>query len=240
MTPNYIDAIPSDESHFDPGRYREVAPNPEAKSDDELIAAMKSGEEGAFAELVERHQRFCMSKAYSILRNHGDAEDEVQNAWVQVWTHLDSYKGQGSFGAWLNRIVSNQCLMRLRKAKLAPMTSVDQVFESKGTFRLEIIDQRALPEQIVGDDQVLHLLKKEIQRVPFLLREILVMRDVGQRVMQDVSADLGITVPAAKSRLMRARIELKQRMEKHYGERNRCSSLLRKTRGQRVAYARAN
>ena len=122
------------------------------RSDDALVESAKMGNADAFAQLIERYQRLCLSKAYSILRNHGDAEDEVQSAWVQAWTHLESYSGQGSFRAWLSRIVSNLCLMRLRKARYAPMMSVDEVFNSEGSFRLEVIDQRALPEQSVGDN----------------------------------------------------------------------------------------
>lgn len=196
------------------------------------------GDTGAFAELIERHQRFCLSKAHSILRNRSDAEDEVQSSWVQAWTHLESYQGHGSFGAWLNRIVSNQCLMRLRKAKFAPMTSVDEVFDAEGSYRLEVIDQRALPEQVVANDEVSRVLNREIRGVPHLLREVLVMRDLRQLLMRDVAANLGITVPAAKSRLMRARIELKKRLEKHGGVRG-CDLLLQRSGGRKAAYVRA-
>ena len=208
------------------------------QSDDALVESVKMGDAGAFAQLIERYQRFCLSKAYSILRNRGDAEDEVQTVWVQAWTHLESYHGRGSYGAWLSRIVSNQCLMRLRKAKLAPMTSVDEVFDSEGSFRLEVIDQRALPEQAVGDDEMLNLLNKEIRSVPPLLREVLVMRDLRQLVMRDIAAALGISIPAAKSRLMRARIELKKRLEKHHGE-SGGGILLRKRGRPLVACVRA-
>src|SRR4051794_19454186 len=69
------------------------------ETDDALVEAAKKGDPEAFSQLVQRYQRFCFAKAYSILRAHGDAEDAVQSAWVQVWTHLETYKGQGSFGA---------------------------------------------------------------------------------------------------------------------------------------------
>jgi RNA polymerase sigma-70 factor (ECF subfamily) len=104
---------------------------------------------------------------------------------------------------------------------------------------LEVIDQRALPEQVVGDDEVLHLLEKEIRGVPPLLREVLVMRDLRQLGLRDIAADLGISIPAVKSRLMRARVELKKRLEKHHGERG-CGTLLPKAGGALAAYVRAN
>jgi RNA polymerase sigma-70 factor (ECF subfamily) len=233
-----IAAWPVSQSRSSTAEHLEAPLDPATQSDDALIESVKMGDTGAFSELVERYQRFCLSKAYSILRNRDDAEDEVQSSWVQVWTHLESYRGQGSFHAWLSRIVSNRCLMRLRKAKFAQMTSVDEVFDAEGSFRLEVIDQRARPEQVVGDDQVLHLLNREISGVPPLLREILVMRDLHQLVMRDIAADLGISVPAAKSRLLRARVELKKRLEKHHGERG-CGTLLQKPGGPLAAYVRA-
>jgi RNA polymerase sigma-70 factor (ECF subfamily) len=206
--------------------------------DDALVESVKRGEEGAFATLIERHHRFCLARAYSILRNRGDAEDEVQAAWVQAWTHLGSYEGQGSFCAWLNRIVSNQCLMRLRKARLMPSMSVDEVFGSEGSFRLEVIDQRALPEDMVGDDEVSRVLIREICGVPPLLREVLVMRDLRQMAIRDIARRLLISVPAVKSRLMRARHELKLRLSKHHGEKGG-ATLLQNTRRRRAAYVQA-
>ena len=207
-------------------------------SDDILVEAAKMGNPSAFEELMDRHNRFCMSKACSILRNRDDAEDEVQNAWMQAWLHLESYQGRGSFSAWLCRIVSNQCLMRLRKAKFASLLSVDEVFESEGSFRLEVIDQRVQPEDALGDREVARVLEKEIRGVPPLLREILVMRDVRKLVMSDIAMQLGITIPAAKSRLMRGRFELRRRLAKHYGQRGG-ATLLQKSVRRRAAYVRA-
>jgi RNA polymerase sigma-70 factor (ECF subfamily) len=213
--------------------------DPETRPDDALVEAAKMGQAGAFATLTKRYYRFCLSQAYSILHNRDDAEDEVQTAWMQVWTHLGAYKGQGCFRAWLSRIVSNQCLMRLRKARMAPQISADEVFDSEGTFRLEMIDQRALPEELLGDDEVSRVLIKEIRAVPPMLRDVLVMRDLRHQVMGDIAATLGISLPAAKSRLMRGRLELRRRLTKHHGEKGH-GTLLQRPGRQRTAYVRAS
>lgn len=210
---------------------------PQWISDDDLVESAKKGDADAFALLIERYSGFCLSKAYSILRNRGDAEDEVQNAWLQAWTHLGSYQLRGAFSAWLSRILFNQCLMRLRKKKLAQVTSIDQIFSSEGSFRLDLIDQRDLPEDIVGGDEVSRVLTKEIRGVPPVLREVLIMRDVDDVAMRDIAGDLGISVPAAKSRLMRSRIELRRRLAKHYGNKGG-GTLVQKSPREKVAYAR--
>jgi RNA polymerase sigma-70 factor (ECF subfamily) len=212
---------------------------PPPVSDAVLVEAAKMGDTAAFERLIKRNYQFCLSKAYSILRNRGDAEDEVQNACAQAWTHLWQFQSQGSFGGWLSRIVSNQCLMRLRERKGARMISVDELFDSDGTFRLEVIDQRALPEESVGDDEVASVLLQEIHRVPRLLREALIMRYLRQLAMRDIAKHLGISIPAAKSRLMRARVELKQRLAKHQGETG-CNTLFRRSNRPQAAYVRAN
>lgn len=227
--PPQLDVTKNSEALFD-----QIEP-----SDDDLVASARMGDAGAFGQLIERHHQFCMSKAYSILRNYDDAEDEVQNACAKAWTHLWQYHGDGSFAGWLSRIVSNQCLMRIRELRNRNTISVDEVFSFDATFRLEVIDQRALPEDVVGDNEVSCMLIKEIHRVPRLLREVLVMRERGQLGMQDIADNLGISVGAAKSRLMRARSELKQRLAKHEGEKG-CGTLLEKFSRQQVAYVRAD
>jgi RNA polymerase sigma-70 factor (ECF subfamily) len=219
----------------DPG----IRLTPAQPSDEALVAAAKTGDAGAFERLMERHYRFCLAKAHSILRNYGDAEDEVQNACAKAWNHLCQFQGNGTFGGWLSRIVSNQCLMRIRERKGARTVSVDEVFDSEGSFRLEVIDQRALPEEAVGDDEVSRMLNLEIRRVPPLLREALILRDLRQFAMRDIAAHLGISVPAAKSRLMRARQELRLRLAKHHGGRG-CGTLLHKSGRRPAAYVRAN
>jgi len=235
MTACSIATGPIPQSRLSIAEYLEGPVDQTRWSDEALVDAAKMDDTGAFSQLIVRHQRSCLCKAYAILRNRCDAEDEVQSAWVQVWKHIESYHGPGSFGGWLSRIVSNQCLMRLRKARFASMASLDEVFDREGSFRLEVIDRRALPEQVVGDDEVLRLLNKEIRGVPPKLREVLVMRDLHRFVIRDIAAYLGISVPATKSRLMRARAELKKRLVKHLGER---PNLLHKPGGVVASYMR--
>ncbi len=127
--------------------------------------------------------------------------------------------------------------MRLRKRKLTPVMSIDQVFDVEGSFRMDLVDQRDLPEDIVGRDEVSRVLTKEIRGVPPVLREVLVLRDVADVAMRDIAGDLGLSIPAAKSRLMRSRIELRRRLAKHYGKKGGGTLTHKATRPQ-VAYAR--
>ena len=214
-------------------RHDETAP-----SDEALVDLARMGDRVALGHLIERHYRSCLSKAYSILRNRDDAEDEVQNACAQAWTHFGQYQGEGPFAGWLSRIVSNQCLMRIRERKNARMISVDEIFNSEVSFRVDVIDQRALPEEAVGADEVARVVNTEMLRVPPLLRAPLVMRELRHLAMRDIAANLEISIPAAKSRLSRARSELKHRLLKHHGKKG-CATMLEKSVRRQVAYVRA-
>jgi RNA polymerase sigma-70 factor, ECF subfamily len=216
---------------------RESGPIKTEDEDDVLVESARRGDGDSFARLMDRYGGFCFARAYWVLQDRGDAEDEVQNAWMHAWINLGSYQGPGAFRAWISRIVFNQSLMRLRKKKLTPAISIDQVFHAERSFRLDLIDQRELPEEIVGSDEVARALTKAIRGVPRMFREVLIMRDVADGAISDIAGDLGISVSAAKSRLLRARHEVRRRLGKHLGERGG-GTLTRQTARPRVAPAR--
>ena len=184
-------------------------------ADEALVDMAQSGNDQAFAELVERHQNSCLKLALSILRDKPDAEDEVQNACWKAFQHLAQFNREAKFSTWLTRIVVNQCLMRLRQAKRAKLFYMDDVQVGEDVVTLELRDTGLNPEQTLGKSEVANVIHQEIDRIPPLLRKVFLLRDVQQLSMHDVAAQLGISIAAAKSRLLRARIELRTRMSKH-------------------------
>lgn len=194
-----------------------VTPLPEL-SDDQLVRLAQDGGSNEFAELIARHRPACMKMALSILRNSADAEDEVQNALWKAFQHIRQFQHDARFSTWLTRIVVNQCLMRLRQARRSRLLSIDDT-ESAGQSIAahDLTAPSPTPEQALGRDQVRETVTQEIRRIPPLLRNVVLLRDVNRLPMQDVAARLGISVAAAKSRLLRARSELRRRMGKHEG-----------------------
>ena len=196
-------------------------PDPETRysrlEDPELVVLSQAGDNEAFAELVRRHQATCRRLALSILKNAEDADDEVQNALWKAFEHIGQFQQDAKFSTWLSRIVVNQCLMRLRKDRRARHVSIDEPVAAEESVRLDLPDQTATPEQALGREEVERVLHTEIRRIPPLLRQVFILRDVEQRPMEEVSQMLGISIAAAKSRLLRARLELRSRMQKHLG-----------------------
>jgi RNA polymerase sigma-70 factor (ECF subfamily) len=209
----------------------------EKASEEQLVAAAKGGNKEAFGELIERHRSACLKRATLMIRNRNDAEDEVQNAFWKAFQRLDQFRGEGSFAAWLNRIVENQCLMRIRESRNSHFVYLDESNESN--VRIELVGQSADPEDELGVEEVVALLRREVSRIPPLLRNVMLLRDLDQIPMPDVAVRLGLSVPAAKSRLMRARMELRSRISKHCGRRGP-GTLTQMARYSRAAYARAS
>ena len=202
-----------------------------------LVAAARGGDLQSFGELIERHRGACLKRAMLILRNRGDAEDEVQNAFWKALQRLDQYRAEGPFAAWLGRIVENQCLMRLRDERSSRSVCLDESPESK--IGVELINQFAGPEDQLGTKEVILLLRREILRIPPLLRHVMVLHDLDRLPMSDVASQLGVSVPAAKSRLMRARGELRSRITKHCGRKG-AGTLTQVSRYSQAVFKRAN
>jgi RNA polymerase sigma-70 factor, ECF subfamily len=210
---------------------------PRSPHRDEPPAFALSADGVPFAELTERHRDMCIKRALLIMHNRYDAEDAVQSAFRKAFQHRDQFHGNGPFAAWLGRIVDNECLMRIRKEKNTRFISLDSLTESN--VRLELVGPTPNPEDELGWKEVVNLLRKEMLRMPPLYRNVMLLHDRECLPMPDVAERLGLTVPAAKSRLLRARRELRSRFGKHCGRKGP-GTLLETAAYSRTAYARAS
>jgi RNA polymerase sigma-70 factor, ECF subfamily len=209
-------------------------------SDQQLVELARNGDQNAFGELLTRHRQKCVGLAVFLLRNRGDAEDEVQNAFSKAYAHLDQYQGEAEFSTWLARIVSNQCLMLLRVRRRTKFVYLDETSNVHDAPPVELPACGPDPEGEFAYGQMKQVLRTEIRRIPPILRNVMLLRDIKELPMTDVADRLGITVPAAKSRLLRARTELRLRLMRH-AERNGTQSPLSRTAApiNRVAHHRA-
>lgn len=184
-------------------------------SDDALLTLAQESNEAAFEELMRRNSSTSFKLALSILKDRQDAEDEVQNSYWNAWRHLGQFQRDSKFSTWISRIVINHCLMRLRKARQASFVYLDQGAAEGEVRVLELRDRKSTPEAEVSSRELSTILRTEIRRLPPLLRGVLEMRDLHELPMEEVAGQLGISIVAAKSRLMRARQELRRRLEHH-------------------------
>jgi RNA polymerase sigma-70 factor (ECF subfamily) len=174
--------------------------------------AQEANDQEAFGELIRRHRSACLKLATFLLRDPGEAEEEVQNACWKAFDNLHQFQGNAEFAHWLLRIVSNQCLMRIRVKMRAPMVSLDGRTGRNGEGHHELPALAPDPERECLHGEMSETVTREIGHMPPLLRNPLVLHDVNQVPILEVARHLKITVPAAKSRLIRARLELRQRI----------------------------
>jgi RNA polymerase sigma-70 factor (ECF subfamily) len=184
-------------------------------SDEELLAAAKSSDECAFAELCGRYRKSLHNIASRIVRHREDAEDVVQDTLFKAYFHLDYFRGTSRFSSWLTRIAINTALMLLRRRRSRPEVPCDQrgIEDQKWEIR-EIPDPSPNPEQIYEGRQARDILSQSISRLPPAYYGVLMQFDGYEDSMERIADTFEITVAATKSRLRRARLSIRSTLEK--------------------------
>lgn len=176
-----------------------------------LVAQAKAGDQNAFAELVNRYERKIYRLAKNITRNDEDAEDVLQDAFLKAYTHLDSFKGDSKFYTWIVRIAVNEALMRLRKRKNDRSVPLDEPVDlGEETVQREIAVWEDNPEQQYSQEEWRRILDEAIDTLKPDFRTVFVLRDIEELSTEETAETLGISVPAVKSRLLRARLALRE------------------------------
>jgi RNA polymerase sigma-70 factor (ECF subfamily) len=189
--------------------YRPLAETSEA----ELVQLAQDRNQDAFAELMRRNASASFRLALSILKDRQDAEDEVQSSFFKAWKNLSSFHSESRFSTWFRTIVMNQSFMRLRTARRARVTSLDDRDEDGLALQIPAADPT--PETTLSRNELSRQLNTEVQKLPRILRDVLILRDLKQLSTEESAVQLGISVPAIKTRLSRAREMLRQRMARY-------------------------
>jgi RNA polymerase sigma-70 factor, ECF subfamily len=186
-----------------------------------LVEAAKAGDIGAFEELVKRYDRNVFRIAQHITQNREDAEDVVQEAFLKAYGNLGQFQGQSKFYTWLVRIVVNEALMKLRRRRPERTVSLDQEVETEeDKIPREVADWSPNPEQQYSQAELRDILQKTIQGLPSGFRTVFVLRDVEGLSTEETAEALDLSIPAVKSRLLRARLQLRDRLERYFKRRD--------------------
>jgi len=186
-----------------------------------LVEAARSGDIGAFESLVRRYDRNVFRIAQHITQNREDAEDVVQDAFLKAYQNLGQFQGQSKFYTWLVRIAVNEALMRLRRRRPERTVSIDEdVKTEEDSMPREIADWSPNPEQLYTQSELKDILGKTIQGLPPSFRTVFVLRDVEGLSTEETASALELSVPAVKSRLLRARLQLRERLNKYFKRRD--------------------
>jgi len=179
--------------------------------DSALLYRLKHRDPAAEEELFHRYYRFCFRVALRILKNEDEAADQAQSALLRALIHIGDFEGRAQLGSWLTRIVINGCFMRLRRDQRWRMV---EATDALGHAKLRTQSGQS-PEAQYEDAEIRTLIRREMNRVPKPFRQVLVLRYLEDRPIEEIATITGVSVKAAKSRLHRARHELRSRLERH-------------------------
>ena len=185
-----------------PLRTTTASTEPEA----ELVARAAAGDEAAFETIVRRHNQLLFRTARSILRSDVEAEDAVQDAFLRAWLGLDAFRAESKLSTWLVRIVSNEALGRLRRARLHTVPLEDVMTSADPKMQVSLADSHGNgPEQTALRAQVRVLIEQQIDLLPDAFRTVFMLREVEGLSARDVAVALDIPVATVRTRAHRAR-----------------------------------
>jgi RNA polymerase sigma-70 factor (ECF subfamily) len=192
-------------------------PSSVAREDEHLlVAAAKKGDTAAFEELVNRYEDKIFRLAKNITGNHEDAEDAMQDAFLKAYSHLHDFHGDSRFYTWLVRIAANESLMRLRKRRPNQFSLDEPVEGATDLMPRELEDWGPSPEQRYAEAEMEGILADIIEKLDPEFRIVLVLRDVEELSTRETAEALAISLPAVKTRLLRARLKLREKLNRYF------------------------
>jgi RNA polymerase sigma-70 factor (ECF subfamily) len=192
------------------------APAMQADPERALLAAARAGDASAFEALVTMYERKIFRLAMNITQNREDAEDVMQNAFLKAYEHLGGFQGESRFYTWLVRITVNEGLMRLRKRRPGQVSLDESIKSDDDLMPREIQDWGPSPEQRFAQTELQEILRRVIAELHEDFRTVFVLRDVENLSTEETAQLLGLSIPAVKSRLLRARLKLRQKLNRYF------------------------
>jgi RNA polymerase sigma-70 factor (ECF subfamily) len=182
-----------------------------------LVERAKAGDVDAFSDLVKHYDRRVFRMAKQITQNDDDAEDVLQETFLKAYTHLDDFQGNSKFYTWLVRIAVNEALMKLRKRRSDRTVPLDEPID---TGEDEMIREIAVwdvnPEETYSREELATVLDQAVQSLKPAYRTVFVLRDIEEMSIEETAEALGLSISAVKSRLLRARLQLREKLTRQF------------------------
>lgn len=185
----------------------------------EFVDRLTAGDRAAFAELVEKTSTRIYGLALRMLSNEQDAEDVLQETYLKAYKAIPGFEKRSSLTTWLYRIAANEALMMIRKKKpLQQSVDLDDDNDDGETLP-EIVDWRFLPEKELASTETRRMLQEAVDRLSTALRIVFLLRDVQGLSVKETAEILGINENVVKTRLVRARLKLRDDLSGYFRER---------------------
>jgi RNA polymerase sigma-70 factor (ECF subfamily) len=187
-------------------------------SDQALVEKAKRGDYQAFEALVNRYEGKVYRLSMRMLRNQEDAEDALQESFLQVYRGLKGFEGRSSFSTWLFRLATNVCLMKIRhrETEPAPLLPLEEYLPRHEGEHPSIQDWPDKPEEVLLNKESRQKMLEALEKLPAEYRAVFILRDVEGFSNAEAGEALGISVAAVKSRLHRARLTLRGMLSSYF------------------------
>jgi len=184
----------------------------------QLVSSASEGDRAAFWQLVEPHLRIVFLTAKSILRNFEDAEEIAQESLLKALRNIRHFRGEASFKTWLVRITANESLMRIRKYRKNLYCSAEEMADGEEYQPKNFADWREIPSEALQRKELQNALREALASLPAKYREILTLRDISQLTSREAAEILGLSLPNVKTRLLRARLQMRDLLAPGFDE----------------------
>lgn len=182
-----------------------------------LLERARAGDPEAFTDLVQHYERRIYRLAKHITQNDEDAEDVLQETFLKAYEHLPGFQGNSKFYTWVTRIAVNEALMKLRKRKSDKSVPLDEPVDTGDELMVrEIAVWEENAEEKYSRQEMNDILQKAIDGLKPDFRTVFVLRDIEELSTEETAEALGISVPAVKSRLLRARLQLREKLTRQF------------------------
>jgi RNA polymerase sigma-70 factor (ECF subfamily) len=192
------------------------------EDDRELLGRAQAGDMSAFEALVARHEEKVYGLALRMTRSEADAAEITQDTFLSAYQHLSEFRGEAAFGSWVHRIAANNALMRLRRQRVLDIVSDDLAgpeFTDRGSLaEVPESDWSRRADDKILDDELGRAIREATDALPEGYREVFLLKDVEGLSYEEISQMVGISIPAVKSRLHRARLALREAIDAFYKE----------------------
>jgi RNA polymerase sigma-70 factor (ECF subfamily) len=176
----------------------------------DLLRRVQAGETQLFYDLVKPYERRIYTTAFAILRNEAEAEDAAQEAVLKAFTHIGQFRAEARFSTWLTQIAVNEALMRRRKAHTEIMEPIGEREEDDGTYTpRDFADWREIPSEVLEKKEIRQKLANAVATLAEKYRQVFVLRDIQHLSIEETAEALGISRASVKTRLLRARLMLR-------------------------------
>jgi len=199
-----------------------MADQADLDADRELLTQAQTGDLSAFEALVERHRDKVYGVALRMTRSEADAAEIAQETFLSAFQHLSEFRGEAAFGSWVHRIAANHALMRLRHRNVVEAAEeelTEPEFNERGNWiEYPSNDWSRRADEKALDTELGTAIRLATNRLPDRYREVFVLKDIEGLSYEQISEITGDSIAAIKSRLHRARLDLRNAIDEFYGE----------------------